>query len=75
MPTRSQPETFTTILNPGSASSVAVNLKRQKYSQLVADFEFVPVVIEMSGIIGFVYILFQVLCISTHVLLLYIELV
>ena len=41
-----------TILNPGSASSSAEDLKRQKYSQLVADFEFVPVAVETSGIIG-----------------------
>ena len=41
-----------TILNPGSASSAAEDLKRRKYSQLVADFEFVPVAVETSGIIG-----------------------
>ena len=41
-----------TILNPGSASSMAEELKRQKYYQLVADFEFVPVAVETSGIIG-----------------------
>ena len=39
-----------TILKPGSASSAAEDLKRRKYSQLVADFEFVAV--ETSGIIG-----------------------
>ena len=43
---------FSTILNPGSASVVAVDLKRRKYSQHVADFEFVPVAVETSGIIG-----------------------
>ena len=43
---------YSTILNPGSASSAAEDLKRQKYSQLVADFEFVPVAVETSGIIG-----------------------
>ena len=32
-----------TILIPGSASSAAADLKRQKYHQLVADFEFVTV--------------------------------
>ena len=41
-----------TILNPGSALSAAEDLKRQKYSQLVANFEFVPVVVDTSGIIG-----------------------
>ena len=41
-----------TILSPGSASSAAENLKRQKYYQLVVDFEFVPVAVETSGIIG-----------------------
>ena len=41
-----------TILNPGSASSVAEDLKRRKYSQLVADIEFVPVAVETSGIIN-----------------------
>ena len=40
------------ILNPGSASSTAKDLKRQKYSQVAADFEFVPVAVETSGIIG-----------------------
>ena len=30
----------------------AKDLKKQKYSQLVADFEFVPVAVETSGIIG-----------------------
>ena len=43
---------YSTILNPRSASSAAEDLKRQKYSQLVADFEFVPVAVETSGIIG-----------------------
>ena len=43
---------YSTILNPGSASSTAEDLKRQKYPQLVADFEFVPVAVETSGIIG-----------------------
>ena len=42
---------YSTVLNPGSASSAAEDLKRQKYSQLVADFEFVPVAVETSGII------------------------
>ena len=41
-----------TSLNPGSASRAAEDLKRQKYSQLVADFEFVPVAVESSGFIG-----------------------
>ena len=41
-----------TILKPGSASSATEHLKRRKYSQLVADFEFVPVAVETSGIIG-----------------------
>ena len=41
-----------TILNPGSASSAAEHLKRRKYSQLVADLEFVPVAVETSGVIG-----------------------
>ena len=40
------------ILNPGSASSAAEDLKRRKYSKLVADFEFVPVAVETSGVIG-----------------------
>ena len=43
---------YSTILNPGSASSAAKDLKRQKYPQLVADFEFVPVAVETSRIIG-----------------------
>ena len=43
---------YSTILNPDSASSAAKDLKKQKYSQLVADFEFVPVAVETSGIIG-----------------------
>ena len=43
---------YSTILNPGSASSAADDLKRRKYPQLVADFEFVPVAVETSGIIG-----------------------
>ena len=43
---------YSTILNPGSASSAVEDLKRQKYSQLVADFEFDPVAVETSGIIG-----------------------
>ena len=43
---------YSTILNPGSASSAAEDLKRRKYSHLVADFEFVPVAVETSGIIG-----------------------
>ena len=43
---------YSIILNPGSASSVAEDMKRQKYSQLVADFEFVPLAVETSGIIG-----------------------
>ena len=41
-----------TILNPSSASCAAVDLKGQKYYQLVADIEFVPVADETSGIIG-----------------------
>ena len=41
-----------TILNPESASGAAEDLKRRKYPQLVADFEFVPVTVETSGIIG-----------------------
>ena len=40
------------ILSPGSESSAAEDLKRRKYSQLVANFEFVPVAVETSGIIG-----------------------
>ena len=40
-----------TILNPASTLSAAEDLKRQQYSQLVADFEFVPVVVETSWII------------------------
>ena len=40
-----------TILNPGSALSAAEDFKRKKYSQLVADFEFIPVAVERSGII------------------------
>ena len=43
---------YSTILNPGPASSAAEDLKRRKYPQLVADFEFVPVAVETSGIIG-----------------------
>ena len=43
---------YSTILNPGSASSPAEDLKKQKHSQLVADFELVPVAVETSGIIG-----------------------
>ena len=43
---------YSTILNPSSASSAAVHLKKQKYSQLVVDVEFVPVAVETSGIIG-----------------------
>ena len=41
-----------TTLNSGSASSAAEDLKRRKYSQLVADFEFVPVAVETAGIFG-----------------------
>ena len=41
-----------TILNPGSASSAAEDLKRRKYSQLAADFEFIQVAVETSRIIG-----------------------
>ena len=37
-----------TILNPGSASSATEDMKRRKYSQLVADFELVPVAVETS---------------------------
>ena len=43
---------YSTILYPGSASSAAEDLKMRKYSQLVTDFEFVPVAVEPSGIIG-----------------------
>ena len=43
---------YTTILNSGSASSAAEDLKRRKYSQLETDLEFVPVAVETSGIIG-----------------------
>ena len=46
----SNPNSF--ILNPSSASSAAEDLNRRKYSQLVTDFEFVPVAVETSGIIG-----------------------
>ena len=44
---------YTTILNPGSASSAAEALKSLKYSQLVADIVFVPVAVETSCITGF----------------------
>ena len=40
-----------TILNPGSAQCAVDILKRGKYSQLVADFELVPVDVETSGFI------------------------
>ena len=43
---------YSTILNHGSASSAAKDLKRKKYFQLAADFEFVPMAVETSGIIG-----------------------
>ena len=43
---------YSTILDPGSASSAAEDLKRRKYSQLVADFVLVPVAVETSEIIG-----------------------
>ena len=43
---------YSTILNRGSASSAAVDLKRLIYSQFVEDIEFVPVTVETSGIIG-----------------------
>ena len=43
---------FSAILNPGSASSAAENLKRRKYSLLVAEFEFVLIAVETSGISG-----------------------
>ena len=43
---------YSTVLNAGSAPSAAEDLKRRKYYQLVADFEFVPVAVETSGIIG-----------------------
>ena len=43
---------YTTILNPGSASSAVKDLNRRRYPQLVADFQFVPMAIEMSWIIG-----------------------
>ena len=43
---------YSTILNLGSASSADEDLKRQKYSQVVADFEFSPVAVETSGIIA-----------------------
>ena len=42
---------YSTILNPGSASIAAEDLKRRKYSQLVADIEFAPVAVEPSVII------------------------
>ena len=42
---------FSTILSPGSASSATEDLKRRKYSQLVADFEYVPMAVEISVII------------------------
>ena len=35
-----------------STSSAAEDLKRRKYPQLVVDFEFFPVAVETSGIIG-----------------------
>ena len=37
-------------LSPGSALSAAEDLKKQKYSQLVADIEFVPVAVETSAV-------------------------
>ena len=40
---------YSTILNSGSASSAVEDLKRQKYSQLAADFKFVPVVLKHQG--------------------------
>ena len=43
---------YSTILNLGSASRAAEDLKIRKYHQLVADFEFVPVADETSGVIG-----------------------
>ena len=43
---------YSTILNPGSASSAAEDMKRRRYSQIVADFEYVPVAVQVSGIIG-----------------------
>ena len=42
---------YATILNLGSASSAAKNLMSGKYYELVADVEFVPVVVETSEII------------------------
>ena len=38
------------ILNPGSASSSAEDLTKRIYVQFVADFELVPVAVEISGI-------------------------
>ena len=43
---------WTTILNHGSASSTAEDLKKRKYPKLVEDFLFVPVAVETSEIIG-----------------------
>ena len=43
---------YSTILNPISASRAAEDLKIKKYSQLVTDYEFEPVAVETSGIIG-----------------------
>ena len=43
---------YTTIWNPGSAYGAADYLKRCKYSQNVADVEFVLVAVEMSASIG-----------------------
>ena len=42
---------FSTILNPGSASSSVDDLKRRKYSLLI-NFEFIPLAVESSRIIG-----------------------
>ena len=40
---------YSTIFNPGSASSAAEDLQRRKYSQLVADFEIVPLIHPVSS--------------------------
>ena len=43
---------YTTILNQGSTQSAADVLVKQKCCHLVADFEFVPVVVKTTRIIG-----------------------
>ena len=42
---------YSTNLSPGSASSAAEDLKKNIYSQLVVDYELVPVAFETSRII------------------------